>query len=276
MHVANDRALQAIWPGGPRSEANPLSSPLEVHDQAFVLVAGALLADHSHDALAVDGGSPPHLVGGYSILSNLLETSEPYRFLFRKAGTLIAPSSPLPAEARLETLLERFAASGFGHALVAFPGGPRIISLTNLIELYRQGKLETPLTCAEVASAPLPPISPTATLEEAAKAMMKSRVRRLLVEGEGRAIITDRMLIGAFFSPEALEWIGEHPDRLPPLSVDSLRPIALVEIEGALRIPKAVRLFDPQSGQALRCDQGIVTPWDLVMKPFERGALSLR
>lgn len=269
--VTHDRTLGEIWPPGEPP------APTEFSDSVLVLVAGALLGGYAPDATLVDGGTPPRPMGGYSILTKMLEKGNPYGFLlFRNVGSLLGGSQiPLTSGDSLGTLLERFHETKFGHSVVVFARGPVILGLSNLIDLYQSGRLETSLTCQEVASPILPGIARTSTVEEAAAAMVKNRVRRLLIEGDENSMITDRTLINLLFSRESLDWILDHGGAVPPVQVSQLSPVRLVEVKGGTRIPEAARRFDPRGGEALRCSGGIVTPWDLVMKPFGTDRLSL-
>ncbi len=267
--IRNDRPIREVWP------ADPTASLPEVRDDMPSVISGILLQDPSVDALSVRDGTALGLTGGYDLLAKVVETSDLHRFLLGRISNIQRISSPVPADAPLAALLERYESTAFGHALVAFQPKPRIVSVVDVVRLYRQGKLDSGLRLRDVATRPLPAVPRSMPLSEAARIMVEHRVRRLEVLGEPRSMITDRSLIRVLFSAEMLEWARRHSGQLPSLTVGALELRPVIELDAEMRIPTATWKFDPDVGDAISCSAGLVTPWDLVMKPFVRGDLTL-
>ena len=267
--IRNDRPIREIWPQD-SSELLP-----EIRDDMSPVVGGILLRDRTVDALSIKDGTARGLTGGYDVLAKVVETSDLHRFLLGRIANIQRIARAIPEDALVGALLDRYESTAFGHALVAFRPNPRVVSLIDMLQLYRHGKLDSGLRLQDVATRPLSAVPRSMPLEQAARIMVEKRVRRLQVDGEPRSVITDRSLIRVLFSPEMLEWAGEHPGQLPPLTIGMLEPRPVLELDADMRIPAAAAQFDPDAAEAIFCSAGIVTPWDLVMKPFARGDLTL-
>jgi CBS domain-containing protein len=266
--IRNDRPIREIWP----QDSPDLSQ--EIRDDTPPVVGGILLGERTVDALSIKDGTARGLTGGYDVLAKVLQTSDLHRFFVGRIANVQRIARPIPEEALVGALLDRYESTTFGHALVKFRPNPRIVSVVDVLRLYQHGRLDSGLRLQDVATRPLPAVPRSMPLEEAARIMVEKRVRRLFVEGEPRSVITDRSLIRVLFSPEMLEWAGEHPGRLPPLTIGALEPRPVLELDVAMRVPAAAVQFDLNAAEAIFCSAGIVTPWDLVMKPFARGDLT--
>ena len=178
----------------------------------------------------------------------------------------------------LSSLLEAYAARRLGFALVYSLGASRetgsIVSLSDVLELYRNKVIQTEMRVEAVAS-PAFSIPGETPLREALNTMLSKRIRRVFITGERRCV-SDRDIIYEVFSPVVLDEIGET--RKDPLA------IAIGSIKGSspeLTSPRdlvqdvALRL-GRQRGECLLTRKGaVVTPWDAVMKPWIAGKLRI-
>jgi hypothetical protein len=262
-----------------------------VEEGTAMLVAGTLLDTPRRDVLPIiriqaDKGTMSltkrgsrHLAfSGYSLVARLLATrpEDRYRFLFEPCERALA-SFPLLEAGGLELseVLDGFARERFGWAFVARGAAMRaVVTLADLVPLYQKGFLWTELTVGDVASPMVFSLPRTAKVDEALRGMMKRRVRRVFLTGTG-SFVSDREILTYLFSPERLSVVRRYPRRMLDPALEEVERVEPVEVDGRAAIGEASGLFKAASGAwCAVCSEGVVTPWDLVMKPWKAGRLA--
>ena len=255
-----------------------------------VVVAGTLLDTPRRDILTIVStgeGNVQFLANkerrsvfsGYSMLVGLLE-SEPedyYRFLFQPCERALLSVRPLASDAELATVLEEFVRTKFGWALVEEAGKYGVVALPDLIPLYQSGVLETDLPVRDVASPEVFSLPASTGLREALREMVKRRVRRVFLSGDDNKFVSDREVLTYIFSPERLTLARDDPRKVLDATLADAGAVEAIEVDGGSTVKEISRIFKPESGAwCLVCDGGLVTPWDLVMKPWKLGRLTIR
>ena len=255
-----------------------------------VIVAGTLLDAPRRDVLkivATGEGKVQFLANngrclvfsGYSMLVGLLE-SDPkdyYRFLFKPSERASLSVRPLASDAELAAVFEEFVRTKFGWALVEEAGKYGVVALPDLISLYQSGVLETDLSIRDVASHKVFSLPASTGLREALREMVKRRVRRVFLSGDGNKFVSDREILTYIFSPERLTLARDDPRKVLDATLADVGAVEAIDVGGRSTVKEISRIFKPESGAwCLLCDGGLVTPWDLVMKPWKMGRLTIR
>lgn len=260
---------------------------LIVEAGSSTIVVASLLRLHWTDALLVTENLEPvrkdteHLfVGGYSVLANLLrkDPKNYYSFLFEPCESNAMGRNSVSVDQDPRDLLELFRNTMFRNTRFGFTclkdgNLSSVVSLSDVIQLYVNGSIETDLLVKDVASSPFS-LPRDANLKDAIGEMLNRSVRKVFIQGT-KAFISDREIISFMFSPRRLEEVRDSPGSMLNSTIDEVGPIESEEVEGGMSIRDAARLITPTHGNTLLCDRGIITPWDLVMKPWSMGRLVL-
>lgn len=241
-----------------------------------------LLGFNEIDAVTVWFGkisdwSRRYVVYGYSTVLTLLRTDpNDYGPLMERSCEVIsAEPVTLSAESELEDLFSIFAKRRFGFAYIEKDGGATLggfANLRDLITLYEKSIIKTDLLVGEVASYPIVSVSGDSNLRETLDTMIKKNVRRVLVSNT-RNVVSDRDIINHICSMYRLN----VSDKLPNILEANLRDLKGVQSESAeidLPVEQAAKIIYEKGG-CLLCEEGIVTPWYLVMKPWVHKGLSI-
>ena len=279
------------------------TSPI-VEASTFTLTAASLLRAHHVASLqVVEKGKPAHgemtrtssvaaiqvteklepahsgekylFVSGYSILSNLLKRGphDYYAYLFEPCkGDAIGVGS-ISVNQGLRDLLELFRNTGFGFACFEDGGLFTQVNLLDVTQLYVDGRIETDLRIKDVASSPHSLPGDT-NVKNALDEMFSRRTRTVFIRGT-KTFVSDREIISFLFSPRWLQKIRDSPGNMLDCTIAEVGPIGPESIKGDTPLRDAARLVAPKNGNSFLCEQGIVTPWDLIMKPWRMGRLVL-
>ena len=254
-----------------------------------VIAAASMLSTYDFPILPVTkNDSPPDgekkgvklfkAIGGQQVLRIVLETKpvDYYKVLWSPCTTTTMWLGALEYHDTFENLLRVFELTGFGDARVNAPAPPHaLITLDEVVSLYRERKLKCKLEVREVASQAIF-VDPGTKLMEAMRTMFVRRIRRLFLHGKEGAFVSDRDILAYPFSPKALAVARDAPDSWTDVSVSTIpstnasfvSPQAKVEDVGGM--PEARHgVFMLSGGTTL------VTRWDLVMKPWKQRELSL-
>lgn len=214
-------------------------------------------------------------VFGYSCLSKLLEMQpEDYRkFLKLPAKTVALPLSTIDADNKISDLLRIFQKTKFGFAWVESERLGGFASLRDLLNLYNNDTIETGLRLAELAS-PIFSLPRETDIKTVLREMFSRRIRRIFVEGT-TDVVTDRKIIGHLFSSSRLEETSSNPKTLLDVRLGDLETFSPEKVRGTSSAKKGAKLMADQRDECLVCEKGVLTPWDLVMKPLSRGALKI-
>lgn len=258
-------ALSRIWPA------------LEPDTQ--VLLAFLLLASHQIDALPLvrQTNGTIKFVSGYSCLRKLNQTDEKeYGNLFKKSCEYVSHELPVvSAEGDLGSLLNAFAESRFGFAWAELKANPQIggfVTLRDILALYERSTIDTCCSLAEVASTNIFSLEGSASLKQAIDEMISRRVRRIQISETG-IVVSDRQVIDHVFSPSRLKQVYDIPSSLVDGQIRDIDGTMPEKRGNDLRVKEAAEILR-RSG-CLICDDGLVTPWDAIMKPYERDELHI-
>ena len=239
-----------------------------------ILVAGSVLGFHGIDALSIirKKAYTDEAVFGCNILTGLVQAfpTNIRSYVMGKCGLISMRLPVIHYDATLSDLLSRFIETKFGLAFVHKAGGA-LISLSDLLQLYDKGLIDTELMCKDVASPPFR-LQNDATLKETLEEMIRRRIRRVFVNN-GNAFISDRTAIDYIFSPEGIQVLR---DELYATRVNEIRTMDATPVTGSLPLKEAATLLLRDKGKCLLCETGVVTPWDCVVKPFQMNALSIQ
>ena len=221
-------------------------------------------------------GSKIAFVGGYSILITLQKAKpdHSYKALFEPSDRSAVGMTPVKSSLSLRDLLRVFREGKFGFTAVTDGGVFAMVGLSDILELYRKGTLGSDLTVRDVASRKVS-VSRHTPMREALDTMIERRIRRVFIEGSG-AFVSDREVVSSIFSPRKLKEIKHSPRSMLEGTVLEFGPVEAAEVEGDMPLKEAALVVAEAQGGALVCDKGVVSPWDVGMKPFAAGHLNVR
>jgi hypothetical protein len=253
------------------SRANPVLDP-----KMPMLPAVSMLRFPQIDGLplVIEGGKSPRAIHGYSILTRLLRMrpEEFWPFLEKHCEDASQPIAKVKADDDLATLLETFDRERFGFAWVSYGESEGVaVSLADVLELYGEGTIRSELLVRDVGSPifSLPGMTP---LRQALLFMFSHRLRRVFVAG-GNAFVSDRGIVSHIFSPATLRsHAGESADVLA-IPIAEIQKRLPKRVPGRTSIQAAAHALEGEVGQCLVSRGVVVTPWDLVIKPWKSGAL---
>ncbi len=247
-------------------------------------VALCLLAFHEVDALPVGFTSATgkkFVVSGYSCLSKLLQTnpSKYGKFLDQPSEEICVELATVSADRDIEALLKIFEETRFGFAWVENAGRSNmgaLASLRDLLPLFGRSIMSTDMAVEDVATYPVFSLSEDTSLKQALEKMIEKKIRRVLITGTQK-MISDRQIIDYVFRIARLDEAGRKPSGLLDANLDDLVSIRPQRISSKIGINKAAALLYAKGGRGgcLVCDKGVVTPWDMIMKPWRQKKLSI-
>ncbi len=286
MPATHDSALAATMGTVSKNQGSPLVTPVkeELFEDVFkrttpsitadssILIAGSVLGFHGIDGLSVirKKAYTDEVVFGCNVLTGLVHAfpSNVRSYVMSKCGSISMRLPIIRHNATLSDLLSRFIETKFGLAFVHKAGGA-LISLSDLLQLYDKGLIDTELRCKDVASPPFR-LQNDATLKETLQEMIRRRIRRIFVNNSN-AFISDRTAIDYIFSPEGIQVLR---DELYTTKIHAIRTMEAIPVTGTLPIKEGARLLLRDKGKCLLCETGVVTPWDCIVKPFQMNALT--
>lgn len=215
-------------------------------------------------------------VYGYSSLARLLRMSPKSfaRFLGQPCVTISDVLATVDATDGLKKLFRTFERTRFGFAWVQDrdnPGG--FVGLDDVLGLYETGAIHSKLSVGDVAS-PMFSIPAATTLRVALSMMFARRFRRLFFSGES-GFISDRTIIERIFSPAVLQSYSKGSGDILQTPASEAPRLQPKSVSSELTIARGARELHEKRGQCLVCEKGVVTPWDLVMKPWLSKALDI-
>ena len=254
---------------------------LEVKPDYPLLLVLYLLRMREIDAvpLAATGESKDRAVFGFTSLAKLL-TLGPSGFsaLLKKPCRVVSDVLPsLSADDQVGSLLDAFARRRVGFAMVHATGKTKVdadlVSLSDLLTLYRRGTMKTELRIRDIGN-PTFSLPPGTSIRTALRAMFRRRHRRVFINEE-RRYISDRDIMDRLFNPVAVDDF-ESGERDPlALQIGKLPRASPSRISRDESVFNAVRKLDGDHTTCLlTTNDRVVTPWDLVMKPWLSGKLT--
>ncbi len=254
-----------------------------------VIVAASVLTTYDAPMLPIVkiGDSPTlekegvklfQAIGSFPIISLLMETAptDYYRVIWNSCTTTSIWIGSLHYRDSLDALLRIFQLTGFGDAKVdGSAAPPALITLNSVVSLFQERKLNCKIPVSEVASKAVM-VDPDITLTEAMNLMCERRIRRVFLRGRHGEFVSDRNVLAYLFSPKALRvardtpefWLDLNLRAIQSMKAHTISPDALVEDVG--------RLVEPGRDVFMLTDGlSMISRWDLVMKPWKLGHLSI-
>jgi CBS domain-containing protein len=208
---------------------------------------------------------------GYPVLKKMIATrpADLYKFLYGACESVALHLDPLSSESGLQHVLETFLRTEFGFTLIKAPDSLGLVTLTDLLSLYGEA-LDTDLHVGDVASQPVLSLPKETGLQDAVREMFKRRVRRVRISATN-AFVSDREILAFIFSPKRLNAAREYPEKMLDTTLEDVGPVEAIEVDAGVGVKEAAAIIKPGSGTCLTVGNGgpLVTPWDLVIKPFK-------
>jgi CBS domain-containing protein len=175
----------------------------------------------------------------------------------------------------ISRVFAKIKSSKFGFCQVEAPDGMRgLITLRDLLSLYDRGIMETDLSAGDVASR-IFQMREDSLLRDALHEMLRRRMRRVFVSGT-RTLVSDRRIMSHIFNSTSLEALKRAPYNMLDVTLREVGPVEPTEIDGGASVQKAAHAIRGETEECVLCPAGVVTPWDLIMKPWTMGRLRIR
>ncbi len=217
-------------------------------------------------------------ISGYSVISKLSDLApQSYSgFLSSPCVSNALPIGEVTPDDDLISLLHVFEASTFGFALIEDrvsrePGG--IVSVADMLGLYQRGILSSDLSVRDVASSPLFSLPKESSIGNAIHEMMARKVRRIVISGT-HYFVSDREVLKFIFFQDHSAMITRAPQKLLDASINEVRTYRAATMRGSEDMKRAAKILHDGQECAISED-GILTPWDLLMKPWRLGRLRI-
>ena len=220
--------------------------------------------------LVIEGAAGrPRALHGYSLLKRLLALGQGgfWKFIERPCEDAAQSIGAVSSHDDIEKLFEVFLKERFGFAWISETektGAP--VSLADVLELYKNGMIESDLQVKDVASPvfSLPGMTP---LRKALLFMFSHRFRRVFLSAGG-AFLSDRSIISHIFSPAVLHDLAANPDSLMETPIAEMEKAKSRRVPGRTTLKAAASTLSGDIGQCLTSRGTVITPWDIIMKPW--------
>jgi hypothetical protein len=231
--------------------------------------------------ITYDDANVRRVVLGFSGLNELLRLGpKAFNDLLKAPCEQVSDELPVVGvDEEVGTLLDTFVMRKLGLALVreVSPGNQsrdNLISLTDFLDLYGTGTISSTLLVEDVGT-PIFSMEGETPLRTALQAMFSHGYRRVFIEGE-ETYLSDRALGNQILSPKVIAELGKE-------GADDILSIPINKVKGSLplRVPPRMSLKDAaftlgrERGRCLRSGDKVVTPWDIVVKPWNAKRLKI-
>jgi len=147
-----------------------------------------------------------------------------------------------------------------------------LLTLPDVLGLYQDGTLSSSLRLDDVGSTAFSMPSKS-TLREVLGEMFDRRIRRVFVS-KTRGFVWDRSMIEHLFSPAVLARVAHRASGdMLDMPISGIGTTTAKEVEGRMQMREAAASLKAEPGQCLVFNGKVVTPWDVVMKPWNKGEL---
>ena len=178
----------------------------------------------------------------------------------------------------LQSLFHVFETTTMGHALVhedeVKNGKGHIVTVKDLMKLYQGEFISSRLTIDDVASAPVFALSRGTRLDRALTEMVRRKFRRVQILGT-RLLTSDNQILGYLFGEERMKKISNKPERLLDGVLEDVKSVEPLWISGRSNLKDAAVSLVSKMSDCAMSDRGMVTPWDLIVKPWRLGGLTI-
>ena len=244
-----------------------------------MVLAVSLLRFHQIDALPIGFNRKQKkrsAVFGYSCLKKLVETKpeDLGKFLELPCEKASQELSTIKKTREIAALLKIFEKTKFGFAWVESEKLGGFASLRDLLTLYGKGLIATDVTVGEVAS-PIFSMPADAKIDAVLEEMFRRRIRRVFIQGR-KNLVTDRRMIAHIFSTPRLTQTAKHPEELLDVRLGDMDAMEPYFVQENTHLKEAAYIAGKLIEECLVCEKGVVTPWDLLMKPLTLGRLEIK
>ncbi len=215
-------------------------------------------------------------IGSQPIIRLLTETKpgDYYKILWNSCTTTSIWIGALGYDDTLDELLRIFVLTGFGDARVDSPQSPpALITLSEVVALYRERKLRCDLGVKDVAS-PAVVVDPDMPLMEAMNLMCETRIRRLFLREKAGEFVSDRNILAFLFSPKGLKMARDSPDSWTRLRLSDVGSMFARIVSPDASVEEVGRMVEPGRDVFVLSDnESLISRWDLVIKPWKARKL---
>ena len=220
----------------------------------------------------------PLAVSKYSILSNLVSTEPAHydRFMESSCTESALLIGSVSENDDIVSLLHVFESSTLGYSAIENSAHKLIgiVSLVDMLHLYENKVFSSDLFIADVASSPIFGLRAETPLRRAVNAMVTRKFRRILIEGS-KKIVSDTDIIDFLFEEERPKTFKFLSHRLLDGNLADLRGREPPTIQPTEPIASAAKITTTAHQNCLLTDSSIVTPWDIILKPWRLGRLQI-
>lgn len=270
---AKDRGVLELLPWVLQNVSATVSEDLQL------MSAGILMTFRQIDFLPVVKGM--NVVGrfaGIHVVSNLEKVRDGgiWRLVAKKVGDVCDRSVPhVGSKDSLLSVLNSMNDAKFGHGCVLEKNGELVatIALKDIIRYLSDLNDKAGLQVKEVAS-PTISMRGEASITDLLNTLLTKRIRRILVTGlKNHVIADDKILARQAFSHEGLLAMRYTPKVFFERQLSSLALAEPGSIKGEQDVAEAWPLIYESPAECLLVEgeNKILTPWDVVMKPYALG-----
>ena len=212
---------------------------------------------------------------GYGLLLRVSSTEprDRYNFLFEPCERAAITIRCVDADEPLTSVFDTMSETRFGWLLAHDSGKYAAVTLGDLMALYASGILSTDLRLGEIATEMVFSLPGRTALETVVREMLERRVRRVFLQGT-KSFVCDRDLMMYIFSPERLRRIRDYPSKMLEPRLAEVTPEQAFRAGAGELVSEAVPRFENSYGSpCILTTMGVVTPWDMLIKPWKAGRL---
>ncbi len=250
-----------------------------IYDNDPVIYAAPYLTISDIEAVIIinKNNNVKGVLTGYNIISLINKhVHDVWSILYKtRASDVTWDALMVTFNEELFSLLKKLHERKIGYSIVLENAKPvGIIGLVDIIKFYVYSgvtRMLKDIKARDLLSRPLIKISPDKSLREAISIMINMKVRRIFVEGFN-LMLNDRSIIRKLLTFPLIERLRDEPDKILNAPIQSLTPL--------LQKPDIVGQDDPfdKVAQSILKSEahclvtsgfdGIITPWDVIMKSF--------
>jgi len=222
--------------------------------------------------------SKPRVISGFSIISKLAElpSSSFAAYLKSPVSESTLAIGSIDEQHDIISLFHVFETTSLGFAEVRKDNRPTqmILSLRSFLSLYESGVFSSSLTLGEVASAPVFSLSRGTKFDQTLREMLRRKFRRVQIAGT-RAIVSDGEVLAYLFNEDRLKKVAKSPERLLDGTLEEIEGREASWLESSRKLRDAAKDLLNKDHETVLTDRGLITPWDLTLKPWRLGELEI-
>lgn len=247
---------------------------------ASVVLALEEMRKYNYEAVLIDpvDNERPLVFSEYSIISKLLDKnpSDYGAFLGSPCLLYCLSGGTVGKDSDLQSLFHVYESTTFGYAMIHDETGKifAMVSVNDLLHLYAEKVLSSNLKVSDVTSKPVFSMSRGSKILDCLREMHSRKFRKVKL-ANGPLLITDKEIFSYLFNPERLERISKSPQHLLDGTLEDLDAAPVDWIDGNSTLAEAAWQMDHSQGKFLLSEDGLLTPWDLIIKSWRLGDLRI-